>query len=87
MVKFKYPEFIEVFEQEGRIRLDIGNQETDAPDRVRLLINKKQAIGLKKQLEQEISKVEYHERHLKEQMGPLNQLELDSIIDKEWHEF
>lgn len=87
MVKFKYPEFIYVFEEEGRVRIDIGHNETDAPERVRLLLDKDQALGLKQQLEREISKVEYHERHIQEHYGPLNRQEMDSLIEKEHRQF
>ncbi|MBS4024398.1 MAG: hypothetical protein KGZ96_01845 [Clostridia bacterium] len=87
MVKFKYPEFIYAFEQEGRVRIDIGHNETNAPERVRLLLDKDQALGLKEQLEREIAKVEYHERHLKEHLGALNRQELDSLIEKKHGDF
>lgn len=87
MVKFKYPEFIYVFEQAGRIRIDIGHHETDATDRVRMLLDKDQAIGLQRQLAREIEKVEFHEEELKEKYGPLNRQELDSIIEEQYSHF
>lgn len=87
MVKFKYPEFIHVFEEDGRIRVDIGHQETNAPDRVRMLLDKDQALGLKQQLERVIPKVEFHEKRLQEQFGPLNRHELDDLIEKNVHSF